>query len=152
MAYKLPVLVAQSCLTLCNPMDSSSSPPASSVHGILQAGILGWVPILQGIFPTQASNPGLLHCRQILYRLSHQGSANMAQCSMQGFLKAGQLLARMTRFTLPCLIIYRVSCTPAHTFSTYHNQLEPRVDLTPMAFLSFLLPLSSFLKSWMASD
>ena len=29
---------------------------------------------LQGIFPTQGSNPGLLHCRQILYQLSYQGS------------------------------------------------------------------------------
>ena len=30
--------------------------------------------LLQGIFPTQGSNPGLQHCRQILYRLSHQRS------------------------------------------------------------------------------
>ena len=30
--------------------------------------------LLQGIFPTQESNPGLLHCRQTLDRLSHQGS------------------------------------------------------------------------------
>ena len=30
--------------------------------------------LLQGIFLTQESNPGLLHCRQMLYRLSHQGS------------------------------------------------------------------------------
>ena len=30
--------------------------------------------VLQGIFPTQGSKPGLLHCRQILYHLSHQGS------------------------------------------------------------------------------
>ena len=30
--------------------------------------------LLQGIFPTQGSNPGLLHCRQTLYRLSHKGS------------------------------------------------------------------------------
>ena len=30
--------------------------------------------LLQRIFPTQGSNPGLLHCRQTLYRLSHQGS------------------------------------------------------------------------------
>ena len=29
-------------------------------------------PLLHGIFPTQASNPGLLHCRQILHCLSHQ--------------------------------------------------------------------------------
>ena len=35
------VLVTQSCLTLCNPMDCS--PPSSSVHGILQARILEWV-------------------------------------------------------------------------------------------------------------
>ena len=37
------VLVAQSCLTLCDPMDCS--PPGSSVHGILQARILEWVAI-----------------------------------------------------------------------------------------------------------
>ena len=30
--------------------------------------------LVQGIFPTQGSNLGLLHCRQILYHLSHQGS------------------------------------------------------------------------------
>ena len=30
--------------------------------------------LLQGIFPTQGSNPGLLHCRQILYQLSYKGS------------------------------------------------------------------------------
>ena len=30
--------------------------------------------LLQGLFPTQGSNPGLPHCRQTLYRLSHQGS------------------------------------------------------------------------------
>ena len=30
--------------------------------------------LLQGIFSTQGSNPNLLHCRQILYHLSHQGS------------------------------------------------------------------------------
>ena len=40
---KKKVLVAQSCLTLCNPMDCSSS--SYSVHGILQARILEWVAI-----------------------------------------------------------------------------------------------------------
>ena len=37
----LKVLVAQACLTLCDPVDYS--PPGSSVHGILQARILEWV-------------------------------------------------------------------------------------------------------------
>ena len=40
---KVKVLVAQSCLTLCNPMDCS--PPGSFIHGILQARILEWVVI-----------------------------------------------------------------------------------------------------------
>ena len=68
-------LVAQLCPTLCDPMDCS--PPGSSVHGILQARILEWKKkkkntgvgshfLLQGIFFTQESNLGLLHCRQIL--------------------------------------------------------------------------------------
>ena len=34
---------------------------------------VGWYFLVQGIFPTQGSNPGLPHCRQILYHLSHQG-------------------------------------------------------------------------------
>ena len=69
---KVKVSIAQSCLILCDPMDCSL--PVSSVHDILQARILEWVAIsfLQGIFSTQGSNPGLLHCMQILYCLSHQ--------------------------------------------------------------------------------
>ena len=47
--------------------------PGSSVHGILQARA-GCSSLLQGTFPTQGSNLGLMHCRQILYHLSHQGS------------------------------------------------------------------------------
>ena len=35
---------------------------------------MGSLILLQGIFPTQESNQGLLHCRQILYQLSYQGS------------------------------------------------------------------------------
>ena len=52
--------------------------PGSSVHRILQARILEWDShsLLQGIFPIQKSNPGLLHCRHILYHLRPQGSRN----------------------------------------------------------------------------
>ena len=48
--------------------------PLSSFHGILQARVLQWVAISfsRGMFPTQGLNPGLSHCRQTLYRLSHQ--------------------------------------------------------------------------------
>ena len=66
--------IAQSCPTLCDPMDCSL--PGSSVHGIFLAIVLEWIAISfsRGIFPTQGSNPGLPHCRQMLYSLSHQGS------------------------------------------------------------------------------
>ena len=47
--------------------------------GILQARILDCHALLQGIFPTQGSNPGLPHCRQILYHLSHQGSPRILE-------------------------------------------------------------------------
>ena len=35
---------------------------------------MGSLSLLQGIFPTQGLNPGLLHCRRILHQLSHKGS------------------------------------------------------------------------------
>ena len=38
---------------------------------------VGSLCLLQGIFPTQRSNPGLPHCRQILYRLRHKGSSRI---------------------------------------------------------------------------
>ena len=39
---------------------------------------VGSHPLLQGIFPTQGLNLGLLHCRQILYSVSHQGSPTIS--------------------------------------------------------------------------
>ena len=58
--------VAQLCPTLCDSM-------GYTVHGILpgQNTGVGILSLLQGIFPTQGFNLGLLHCRQILYQLSH---------------------------------------------------------------------------------
>ena len=89
MCNVLKVLVIQSCPTFWDPMDYS--PPGSSVHGILQAKILetqntkilenGCHSLLQGIFPTPGSNPGLPLCRQILYHLSHQRILSMCRIS-----------------------------------------------------------------------
>ena len=66
--------ITQLCLTFRNLRDCS--PPGSSVHGIFQTRRLEWVAISfsGGIFPIQGSNLGLPNCRQILYRLSQQGS------------------------------------------------------------------------------
>ena len=40
---------------------------------------VGSLSLLRGIFPTQGSNPGLLHCRQILYQLNHKGSPRILE-------------------------------------------------------------------------
>ena len=70
-SMKMKVKVTQSYPTLCDPMDYT-------VHAILQIRILEWavffLSLLQGIFPSQGSNPGLPHCMWILYQLSHKGS------------------------------------------------------------------------------
>ena len=61
-------LIAQSCPTLCDPMDCS--PPGSSVHGISQARILKWVAIFySGGSPptTQVSTQNFLHWLWVLY-------------------------------------------------------------------------------------
>ena len=67
-------LISQLCLTICDSMDCS--PPDFSLHGDslgMNIGV-GCHALLQGIFPTQGLNPGLPHCRWILYCLSYQGS------------------------------------------------------------------------------
>ena len=55
--------------------------PGSSVHGDSTGKNVGVSchAFLQGIFPTQGSKPGLLHCRQILYQLSHKGSPRVLE-------------------------------------------------------------------------
>ena len=73
-AWRSEMKVAQSHPTLCDPM-------GYTVHGILQARMLERVafPFSRGIFPTQGSNAGLPHCRQILYQLSHKGSPRILE-------------------------------------------------------------------------
>ena len=75
----VPCLVTQSCGTLCNLMDCSL--PESSVHGDSPGKNtgLGCHALLQRIFPTQGLNPGLPHCGQFLYCLSHQGSPRILE-------------------------------------------------------------------------
>ena len=101
---RLKVKVTQSCLTLCYPMDynspgqntgmdslsllqgSSQSRDQTQVSSLRADSLpaepqgkskntgVGCLSLFQGIFPAQESNWSLLHCSQILYQLSHQGS------------------------------------------------------------------------------
>ena len=71
---RVKVKVAQPCPTLYDPMGLYSlwnSPGQDTEVGNLY--------LLPGIFPIQGSNPGVPHCRRILYQLSHKGSPRILQ-------------------------------------------------------------------------
>ena len=71
---KMKVKAAQSCLTLCNPMDYYN--PWNSPGQNTRVGSLS---LLQGIFPAQGQKPSLPPCSQILYQLSHKGSLRILE-------------------------------------------------------------------------
>ena len=73
MSWGVKVKVTQSCPTLCDPMEYSlwNSPGLNTA--------VGGLSLLQGIFPTWRLNPGLPHCRQILYQLSHKESPRILE-------------------------------------------------------------------------
>ena len=88
------------------PMDSS--PPGSSVHGILQAGILHWGGhfLLQGILPTQGSNPHLphfLHWQADSFSLSHLGSPGFLENVAHNTPSWGQCEVRGSESELSCM-------------------------------------------------
>ena len=58
---------------------------------------VGSYSFLQGIFPTQGSNPGLPHCRQILYCLSHQGSPRILEWVAYPFSRGSSQPRNWTR-------------------------------------------------------
>ena len=91
-SVKVKVLVTQSCLTLCDPMDCSL--PGSSVHGIFQARILEWVAISFSRRSSQhlALNPGVWHCRQTLLPSEPPGNSPYAPMGTLFFDKGGKYI------------------------------------------------------------
>ena len=90
---------------------------------------VGSLSLLQGIFPTQGSNPGLPHCRKILYRLSHKGRPKMLERVAYPF---------SSRFSWPRNQT-RVSCIAGRFFSNwairedllFHNILRKILQIKP---------------------
>ena len=98
------VKVAQSCPSLCDPHGLYSP-----WHSPGQNTGVGSLSLLQGIFPTQGSNPGLLHCRQILYQLSHKGSPRILEWVAYPFSSRSSQPRNQTR----------VSCIAGRFFSNW---------------------------------
>ena len=85
------VKVTQSCPTLCDPMELYNpwDSPGQNTG-------VGSCSLLQGIFPTHGSNPGLPHCRWILYQLNHKESPRILAwvaypCSSGSFQPRNQI-------------------------------------------------------------
>ena len=95
------VLVAQSCLTLCDPMDCS--PPGSSVHGILQTRIPEWaaIPFSRG---TSRPRDGTTVSRiaDKFFSLSHQGSLLCIERSLNRWTTK-EVSTYFSYFLLSCL-------------------------------------------------
>ena len=90
---------------LCDPMDYSSpwySPDQNT-------------GVVIGIFPTQGLNPGLLHCKWILYQLSHQGSPRILEWVAYLFFSGSSWLRNLTR----------VSCITSGFFTSWAYQGSP---------------------------
>ena len=118
--------VTQSCPTLSlwphglyNPWNSPSQ----------NTGV-GSLSLLQGIFPTQGSNPGLPQCRQILYQLSHKGSPRILEWVADPFSSGSSWPRNWTR----------VSCIAGRFFTSWAIR-EARVPEAPL-LPSHLYPLS----------
>ena len=102
--------------------------PTLRLHGLYwpwnspgQNSGVGSLSLLQGIFPTRGSNPGLPHCRHILYQLSHKGSPRTLALVAYPFSRGCSWPRNCTR----------VSCITAEFFTnrlsenSWHHKLHP---------------------------
>ena len=97
------VKVAQSCLTLWpRGLYSPWNSPSQNTG-------VGSLSLLQGIFPIQGLNPGALHCRQILYQLSHKGSPRKLEWVAYPFSRGSSWPRNQTG----------VSCIAARLFTSW---------------------------------
>ena len=118
--------VAQSCLTLCDPMDCS--PPGSSVCRILGKSTgVGCHVLLQGIFLTQGSNPGLLYCRQALYHLSYQRSPIRGATAKRSH--CNEKPKHQNRKSSPYLLQLEKTCVLKWRSSTAKNKINKFLKL-----------------------
>ena len=90
--------------------------------------------LLQGLVPTQGSNPGLTHCRQILYNLSHEGSPLLEiQHFYSFFFKMVNLII------LTCILVLKLTSP----FLCLLNKMNVIIPLIIQSFLKFEIMLDS---------
>ena len=143
------VIVAQSCPTLCDPMDCS--PPGSSVHRDSPGKNTGvdCHALLQRVFPTQGSNQGLPRGGQILHHLSHQKSSRILEWVVYPFSRGTSRPRNQTSLLHCRRILYQLSYggSPCEAyFSLFVHHLRAS---SPPSWIqtSVLIKFSSLLKA-----
>ena len=116
-------LFSQLCLTICDPMDCNLL--GSSVHEDAPGKNTGMSchVLLQGIFPTQALSPGLLHCRRILYQLTYQGGPEIQMTDK----------AYTCTFCAVGCLVYRSPCVSRESISD--NSMDTSSETVNTSFL-----------------
>ena len=115
------MLVAQSCPALCDPMDYMPARLLCPWNSPDKNTGVGCHSLLQGIFPSQESNSGLLHCRQILYHLIHQGNPIFK-------LDDAKLLSHLLQeylFSLPEISFVTTATTSGMHYSLFNFIVRP---------------------------
>ena len=84
--------VSQLCPTVCAVWNSPWNSPGQTIR-------VGSLSLFQGFFPTQGNNLGILHCRQILYQLSHKGTPRILKWVAYSFSSGSSWLRNQTGFS-----------------------------------------------------
>ena len=140
---KVKGLIAQSCLTLCNPIDCILL--GSSVRGIFQARILEWVAILfsRGSSWPRDWIPGLLHCSQILFFFNLSFSVwpislSISSVQFSHSVVSDSLWPHESKHTRPPCIsqtpgVYSKSCLLSHDATQPSHPLSPPSPPAPQS-------------------
>ena len=130
--------------------------PGSSVHGDSpdkNTG-LGCHGLLQGILPTHGSNPGLLHCRQILYQLSNKGiPKNVLSVQFSSVAQSCLTLSNPMNRSMPGLPVHHQP--PEFTQIHVHrvgDAIQPSHPLSSPSLPAFNLSQHQGLFQWISSS
>ena len=88
--------------------------------------------------PTQGSNPGLPHCRRILYHLSHQGSPRFSELLIT-------FPYCVCFYLFACCFFFFVSCWPESVSVVYNDPMHPPLHIMNLVTLSFQFLLQNAL-------
>ena len=170
--HQLPAAAAavaktlQSCPTLCDPIDGSppsylfytcESESCSVLSDSLRPHILcslwnspvqntgvGSRSLLQRIFPTQGLNPGLPHCRRILYQLRHKGSPRILEWVTYPFFNTSPQPRNQTSISCIACRFFTSWATGEAPFYTWYTCLCNSLSLSPTLLPTHTVSTSSF--------